>query len=176
MTAEGINLAFWLALLAMLVGLAGTVLPALPGVALIWLAALIYGIADGFTTLTPLAFVALTILGLLGVVADFVLSQAGSRIAGASWQALAAGVVLGAVGFVLGLFIGGIGAVPLAFIGTLAGILAVEYRHRKDWGEALKAGGGWLAGCLISRVVEFGIGVLMGGLFVWQVGLRLAAL
>ncbi len=135
------ELPFWLALLAMLIGLAGTVLPALPGVGLIWIAALIYAIADGFTNLTPVGFGVITVLAAAGLVSDFLLSQAGSRVAGASWQALAAGAAWGAVGFLLGLFVGGVGAVPAGILGMLLGIFIVEYRHRKDWVEALKAGG-----------------------------------
>ncbi len=164
------SLPFWIALIAMLVGLAGTVLPALPGVGLIWVAALIYAVADGFVRLTPLGFGAITLLAALGIAADFLLTQAGSRIAGASWQALAAGIVLGALGFLFGLFVGGIGAVPTAIIGTLLGIFIVEYRRRRDWAEALKAGGGWLAGCVASRGLQFLLGLAMIAIFVWQVG------
>lgn len=164
------ELPFWIALLAMLIGLAGTVLPALPGAGLIWIAALIYAIADGFTNLTPLGFGAITLLAVIGLASDLLLSHAGSRVAGASWQALAAGVVLGAVGFLLGLFVGGIGAVPAGIIGTLLGIFIVEYRHRQDWVEALKAGGGWLAGCVASRGVQLILALAMIAIFVWQAG------
>ncbi len=164
------ELPFWIALLAMLIGLAGTVLPALPGGGLIWIAALIYALADGFTNLTPLGFGAITLLAVVGLASDFLLSQAGSRMAGASWQALAAGVALGAAGFLLGLFVGGIGAVPAGIIGTLLGIFIVEYRHRKDWAEALKAGGGWLAGCVASRGVQLILALVMIAIFVWQAG------
>ncbi len=163
------SLPFWIALIAMLVGLAGTVLPALPGVGLIWFAALIYAVADGFTNLTPLGFGAITLLAALGIAADFLLTQAGSRMAGASWQALAAGILLGALGFLFGLFVGGIGAVPTAILGTLLGIFIVEYRRRRDWAEALKAGGGWLAGCLASRGLQFLLALGMIAIFVWQV-------
>ena len=166
------NLPFWIALAAMLVGLAGTVLPALPGIGLIWLAALVYAIYERFATLDPLAFTALTLLAVIGIGSDILFSQAGSRLAGASWQAIAAGMVLGAAGFVLALIVGGIGALPAAVIGTLAGILLVEYRRRRNWREALKAGGGWLAGCLASKVVQVSIAVLMIAIFVWQAGLR----
>ena len=162
--------AFWIALIAMLIGLAGTVLPALPGVGLIWIAALIYAIADGFTHLTPLGFGALTLLAALGLASDFLLTQAGGRMAGASWQALAAGVVLGGVGFLLGALVGGIGAVPAGIIGTLLGILVVEYRHRGDWVEALKAGGGWLVGCVASRGIQIILALVMIAIFVWQAG------
>ncbi len=164
------SLPFWIALAAMLIGLAGTVLPALPGVGLIWVAALIYAIADGFTNLTPLGFGALTLLAAISLGADLLLSQAGSRAAGASWQALTAGIGLGALGFVVGLFVGGIGAAPLGIIGTLLGIFIVEYRRRRDWVSALKAGGGWLAGCVASRGVQFLLALAMIVVFVWQAG------
>lgn len=154
----------------MLIGLAGTVLPALPGLGLIWVAALIYAIADGFTNLTPAGFGALTLLAGLGLGSDLLLSQAGSRAAGASWPALLAGVALGALGFLLGLFVGGIGAVPMGIIGTLLGIFIVEYRQRRNWIGALKAGGGWLAGCVASRGVEFLLALAMIIIFVWQAG------
>ncbi len=163
---------FWLALTVMLVGLAGVVLPGLPGVGLIWIAALVYAIAERFATIDPLTFVALTLLAAAGIGADLALTQAGSRLAGASWRALLAGMVLGAVGFVLGWLVGGIGALPGAMIGTLAGIVIVEYRHRRDWREALKAGGGWLAGCAVSRFVQLIVSLAMIALFIWQAALR----
>lgn len=164
------GLSFWIALGAMLIGLAGTVLPALPGVGLIWFAALIYAVADGFVKLTPLGFGLITALAALGLASDFLVSQFGSRMAGASWQALAVGMGLGAAGFLLGLFVGGIGAVPMGIIGTLLGIFIMEYRHRRDWVAALKAGGGWLAGCVASRGIQFVLALAMVAIFVWQAG------
>ncbi len=164
------NMPFWVALLAMLIGLAGTVLPGLPGVGFIWLAALVYGFVEGSASMMPWVLAVLGVLAAIGMVADFVLTQAATKMAGASWQAIAAGSVLGIVGFLLGLFVGGIGALPAAVIGTLVGILVVEYQHRKDWADALRAGGGWLAGCIASRALQFVLGVAMIGIFVWRVG------
>jgi uncharacterized protein YqgC (DUF456 family) len=160
----------WVALAVMLVGLVGTILPAVPGITLIWAALLVYGIVDRFATLTPAVFVVLTLLAATAVVSDLVFTHAASRIAGASWQAIAAGLVLGAAGFVLGFFVGGIGAVPAGVIGTLVGIVGVEYVHRRNLAEAIRAGGGWLAGCLASRLVQFMIGLVMIGVFVWRTG------
>ncbi len=162
------QLLFWLALIAMLVGLAGTVLPALPGIALIWISALVYGIADRFTTLPVAAFVVITILGAIGLAADFFLTQAATRVSGASWQATFAGVVGGIVGMIVGFFVGGIGIGPGGIIGALVGVVGVEYMHRKDLRAAVKAGGGWLAGCLASRTMQFLIALLMVIIFAWQ--------
>lgn len=166
------DLVFWLALVAMLVGLAGTVLPALPGIGLIWIAALVFGIADRFTSLGVPAFVAITILAAVGLAADFFLTQAATRFSGASWAATIAGVVGAIIGMIVGFFAGGIGIGPGGIIGALVGVIGVEYLHRKDLKAAVKAGGGWLAGCLASRAMQFLIALLMVVIFVWQAGIR----
>lgn len=159
---------FWLTLGVMMVGLIGTMIPVLPGVELIWLAALVYAIAERFATIDPLTFTVLTALAAIGVTANIWASHLGSRLGGASWQALLAGLGLGAVGFVVGLLVGGIGAVPGGLIGALAGVLLVEYSRRKDWKEAARAGTGWLAGCLLSGLIQMILGIMMILLFVWQ--------
>ncbi len=166
------DLAFWLALVAMVIGLAGTVLPALPGIALIWIAAAIYAIAEGFATLTPLAFGVLTVLAVIGLVSEFFLTQAATRVSGASPKAALAGAVGGAIGFVLGSLIGGVGAAPGGIIGALVGVVLVEYLNRKNLRDAVRAGGGWLAGCLASRLAQFVIALAMVVIFVWQAGFR----
>jgi len=160
--------AFWLTLGVMVVGLIGTVIPVLPGVELIWLAALVYAIAERFATIDPLTFAALTALAATGITANIWASHLGSRLGGASWQALLAGLGLGAVGFLLGLFVGGIGAVPGGLIGALVGVLLVEYSRRKDWRGAARAGTGWLVGCLLSGFIQMMVGMVMILIFVWQ--------
>ncbi len=161
--------AFWVALVVMVIGLVGTVVPILPDVVLIWLAALAYAIAEGFATIGPITFAAITLLAAIGVTTEIWVSQVGGRLGGASWQALLAGMGLGAVGFVVGLLVGGVGALPVAMVGALAGVVLVEYHRRRDWKETARAGAGWLAGCLISGGVKLLLGLMMIALFVWQV-------
>lgn len=161
--------ALWLALGVMLVGLAGVILPVVPGVGLIWIAALVYAIAERFATIDPLTLAVLTVLGALGVTADIWVSQAGGKLGGASWQALLAGLGSGAIGFLIGLLVGGIGALPAGIIGMLLGLLLVEYLRRRDWRETLRVGAGWLAGCLLSGLVQLIIGLAMIVIFAWQV-------
>ncbi len=160
--------AFWLTVAVMVIGLIGTLIPVLPGVELIWLAALVYAIAERFTTIDPLTFAALTVLAAIGITANIWASHLGSRLGGASWQALLAGLGLGAAGFIIGLFVGGIGAVPGGLVGALAGVLLVEYQRRKDWRAAARAGTGWLAGCLLSGLIQMILGIMMILLFIWQ--------
>ncbi len=159
---------FWLAVGVMLIGLVGGLLPGIPGVGLIWVAALVYGLSTGFSSLSPWVFAVITVLGLVGATADIWVSNASGRATGASWGALLAGTVLGFVGMGVGFLFLGIGAVPGALIGSLAGVLLVEYRRRREWEGALKAGAGWLVGYVVSAIVEFMLGLVMVLLFVWQ--------
>lgn len=160
--------AFWLTLGVMVLGLIGVLIPVLPGIELIWLAALIYAIAERFATIDLLTFIVLTIMAGLGITANIWGSQLGGKMGGASWQALLAGTGLGALGFLIGLIAGSIGAIPAGLIGALAGTLAVEYYRRKDWKGSVRASAGWLAGCLLSGVVQFILGLAMILLFVWR--------
>jgi uncharacterized protein YqgC (DUF456 family) len=160
--------AFWLALALMIVGLLGIILPVLPGLLLIWLVALIYAIAEGFTTIDSITLVVLTILGAIGYTAHLWMSQLGAKAGGASFRSVLAGTVLGIIGALIGLLGLGVGAVPGGIIGALLGVFLAEWYQRRDWREALKAGGGWLAGCILSEGVQFVIAALMILIFVWQ--------
>ena len=161
--------AFWVALAAMFVGLLGVILPLVPGVGFIWLVTLVYAIAERFATIDPFTFFVLTLLGAIGVSADLWMTQVGAKLGGASVWSLLAGLALGAIGAVIGAIFLGIGAVVGAFVGAIAGVILAEWYHRKDWNEAIKAGGGWLVGCTLSGGVQFLIGILMILIFVWQV-------
>lgn len=44
----------------------------------------------------------------------------------------------------------------------------MEYYRRKEWREAARAGTGWLAGCLLSSLIQTVLGGMMILLFLWQ--------
>ena len=148
-----------LAAVVMLLGLAGVVLPALPGLALIWLAALGYGLLAGWGASGPWLFGLITLLGLAGLGSELWVTSAGARVAGASGWSVLAGIVLGLIGLV---FFSPIGAV----IGLTLGILGGEYLRLKDWRKALSAAGGTLAGCGVSYGVKLLLGMVMIGAWV----------
>ena len=148
-----------LAAVVMLLGLAGVVLPALPGLALIWLAALGYGLLAGWGASGPWLFGLITLLGLAGLGSELWVTSAGARVAGASGWSVLAGIVLGLIGL---LFFSPIGAV----IGLALGILGAEYLRLKDWRKALSAAGGTLAGCGVSYGVKLLLGMVMIGAWV----------
>jgi uncharacterized protein YqgC (DUF456 family) len=148
-----------LAWLVMLVGLAGVVLPVLPGLALIWAAALAYGLLAGWGSSGPWLFALITVLGLGGSLAEIWATGAGARLSGASLTSVLAGAALG----LIGLFIGG----PLAALaGLLGGVLLAEYGRLRDWRAAARATGGTAAGCGLSFGLKFVIGLLMIGAWV----------
>ena len=148
-----------LAAVVMLLGLAGVVLPALPGLALIWLAALGYGLLAGWGASGPWLFGLITLLGLAGLGSELWVTSAGARVAGASGWSVLAGIVLGLIGL---LFFSPIGAV----IGLALGILGAEYLRLKDWRKALSAAGGTLASCGVSYGVKLLLGMVMIGAWV----------
>lgn len=84
--------------LVMLVGLAGTVLPFVPGVALIWVAALVYGLLEGFGGAGTTAMVAITAFAIVGGVAGFLIPYR-RGVAGLDPSTRALAAVLGIVGF-----------------------------------------------------------------------------
>ena len=160
---------FYLAILLLLLGLAGVVLPALPGVGLMWVVVLVYAIAERFATIDPLSFTVLTLLGFAGATSDFWLGQLGAQVAGASVWSTVWGTVGALLGGLIGFLFAGLGAVPGMWIGSVLGVLLNEYRERRDWRAAWKAVTGLAIGSVLSIAVETVIGLAILAIFVWQV-------
>ena len=97
-------------------GLAGTVLPVLPGTLLVLGGILLGAWIDDFTRVGTVTLVVVTLLALLAWLLDYVAALMGARRAGASPQAL-----LGAaLGTVAGLFMGLVGVVFMPLVGAVA--------------------------------------------------------
>lgn len=147
--------------LLMLAGLAGTVLPALPGTALV-LAGIVLGAwIDGFTRVGVAVIAIVSILAAIAWMLDYAAGMMGARKAGASRQAL----IGAAIGTVVGLFAGFIGVLFLPLVGAAIG----EYLARKDEMHAVKVGvATWLgimAGMIAKVVISFVmIGIFLGAL------------
>src|SRR4030042_5193933 len=89
---------FWTTLIILFVGLFGLIVPIFPGIMVIWLAALGYGMATGFTTLGWVLFAVITILFITGATIDNILMGAKARKEGAAWSSLILGVLAGLLG------------------------------------------------------------------------------
>jgi uncharacterized protein len=145
---------FGITLVVMLVGLFGLIVPIFPGILVIWLAALGFGIVVGFNTLGIWMFALITVLAVAGTLVDNVFMAAGARKGGAAWMTLALGVIAGVVGTVLFPPVGGLILAPLV-------IFLLEWRKQKDWRKALQSLRGMAVGWGFSFVFRFGIGILM---------------
>lgn len=148
---------FLIALL-MAVGLAGVLLPFLPGVPIIWAAALVYGILNGFGGLGVTAMVAITILAAIGLAASLVLPDRAGAASGATWSTRLFAGVLGLVGFFVIPVIG----FPL---GACAGVLIAQYQQTADWHAARESTIAVLKGFGAGVVAELGAALAM--VLVW---------
>jgi len=150
-----------LTLTFMLFGLFGLIIPIMPGLVIIWVAALGYGIAAGFGTLGWIMFAIISLLMAAGSVIDNVLMGTQARQSGASWVSIAAALVFGIAGnFVLPV-IGGL-------IAALLALFVAEWIRRKNWRESLKSVRGMAWGCGWAFVIRFIMGTVMIGLWmIW---------
>lgn len=153
--------AFVIALLVMLVGVAGTFLPALPGIPLIWLAMLGYGLLEGFQAMTP-SFLGVTLLVvILAQVAEHYAKAWGAKRYGAG----RAGTWGAVIGSIAGLFFMPVGLLLGPFLGAFLGELVSG--RRAD--EAVRAGLGGLIGVLGSIVVNVVLALTLTVAFVVKV-------
>ncbi|MCE7031529.1 DUF456 domain-containing protein [Lysobacter sp. GX 14042] len=148
---------YTLALLLVLVGIAGVVLPALPGLPLVFGGMLLAAWAGGFERIGVATLVLLGLLTLLSIAVDFLASAVGARRAGASRLA-----VLGAVaGSIVGLFFGLPGLLAGPFVGALAG----EWLQVRRLGQAARVGVATWIGLLLGSALKLGLAFAMLGLF-----------
>jgi uncharacterized protein YqgC (DUF456 family) len=150
----------------MAVGLIGLLFYVVPGLTIIWLAVLAFGIVKGFTVWSGILFGVITLLMIGGNLVDNYLMGDQARKTGAGWLSIAVALVLGVVGtFVLPPFGG------LLF--AVVGIFIVELIRQKNFKESLKTTGGILKGCGLAVVARFFIGLVMIGLWgLWLVLLK----
>ena len=154
---------FWITLIIMGVGLFGLIVPIFPGITVIWLAALGYGVVTGFNTLGWVLFAVISVLLIIGVTIDNVLMGAKARKEGAAWSSLALGWLAGILGTLIFPPVGGIIAAPLV-------VLLLEYLRLRDLNKALASLRGLAIGWGMSFVVRFLIGLAMIGLWiVWAI-------
>ena len=140
--------------LVMAVGLVGTVVPLVPGLGLVWLAALGYGLAEGFGPVGLAAMAVVTALGVAGTAAGLVLPHRAARGAGAARGSMLLGLIGAIVGFfaipVVGFALGGTGGVYLGELGRL-----------HDPGAAWRATWATIVGFGVATLAQLAFGLLM---------------
>ena len=163
MTTEEI-IGLSLTLLVMLAGLIGSLLPVMPGVPLILIAAIGHRLFFGESSINNVVLVILVWLTLVSLVFDFLASLLGSRKFGATWLGMTGAVV----GGIIGLFF----SLPGIILGPFLGAMIFEMLGDKEFKQAVHAGVGATVGLLLGIAGKFAIGVVMIILFATNVILR----
>lgn len=143
-----------LGLLIALIGLAGCILPVVPGPPLSFLALILISIAKHWHAFSPLFLYIMAGLTILVTVLDYVVPAAGAKKYGAS--------KLGIWGSIIGMFVGLLFFPPWgmlfgAFLGALFGELLVG----KEGKKALRAGWGVFVGNMIGVGLKLAVSFVM---------------
>ena len=149
----------WLLSIALIVlGLAGIVLPALPGTLFV-LAGIVLGAwIDDFQRVGAWTLGAVTVLAVLAWLMDYVAATLGAKRAGASRQA----VIGAALGTVVGVFMGLVGVLFMPLVGAAVG----EFIARREHGQALRVGIATWIGLLAGMLAKFILAFAMVGIFI----------
>jgi uncharacterized protein YqgC (DUF456 family) len=154
------NSAAWMwivAVLLVLVGLAGSVLPALPGVTLVFAGLLVGAWADDFTRVGWLTLTLLGVLTVLSFAIDFAATALGAKRVGATRMA----VVGAALGTFAGLFLG----IPGLILGPFVGAVAGEMMSHGEWRRASEAGVATWMGLVFGTLAKLALVFAMLGIF-----------
>ena len=153
------NAALWIvAVLMIVVGVVGTVMPALPGAVLVLGGIALAAWIDGFAKISAWTVGAAAVLTALAFVADYAAAAMGAKKAGASVLA----IVGAAIGTVAGVFTGFVGLIFMPLAGAALG----EFIAQRDLRRAGKVGIATWLGLLIGTAVKVAIVFAMVGMFI----------
>ncbi|ALN92031.1 MULTISPECIES: DUF456 domain-containing protein [Lysobacter] len=139
------------------IGIVGTVLPALPGLPLVFAGMLLASWVSGFEKVGGVALVVLGLLTVLSMGIDFAATAMGAKRVGASKLAI--------IGSVIGTFAGLAFGLVGVFVGPFVGALVGELIHTRQLSQATKVGVGTWIGIVVGTVLKFGLAFAMVGLF-----------
>lgn len=146
-----------IAIILMIVGIAGCLLPVLPGPPLSYLGLVVLHFSR-FADISKNLFIILAIVAVVVTVIDYVVPIWGTRRFGGSKYGMRGATV----GLIIGLFLGPFGIIIGPFIGAVVG----ELIFRDDIKYALRAGFGSLLGFLTGVGLKLAASLLMTFYFV----------
>jgi uncharacterized protein YqgC (DUF456 family) len=152
------TLLFIFAALLVIVGLAGLLLPVLPGAPLLLAGLVVAAWAEDFAYVGAGTIAFLTFLAALSYVADFVAGALGAKKFGASTRAVIGATVGALVGLLFGL--------PGVLLGPFFGAVIGELSVRRDLTAAGRAGFGATLGLLLAVAAKMALAIAMIGTFV----------
>jgi uncharacterized protein YqgC (DUF456 family) len=145
------------AIVLVLIGLAGVVIPGLPGPVLIFAGLVLAASTDGFVRVGWLTLVVIAILMTATYVVDIVGMTMGMKRLGTTRRAMA-GAAIGTLG---GLFLG----LPGLLVGPFVGAVLGELTARRDIRRAGRAGAVAWVGFMLGTVAKVGLAFAMVGIF-----------
>lgn len=145
---------------AIAIGLVGILVPLLPGTLLIWAAIAVWAFVVGTTAAWVVLGVVTAILG-AGILVKYLWPARRMKAADVSGRTLAAGAVLGVIGFFV---------IPVAglLIGFVLGVYLAEFAQRRDHRRAWASTKHAVKGVALSVGVELGAALLATA--AWIVG------
>ncbi len=147
------------AILLVLIGVAGTLLPMLPGVPLVFAGLLLAAWLDGFAKVSMLTMLIIGAIAVSAWVVDIAASVITAKKAGASKQALWGA----AIGALLGIF----GGMPGLIIGPALGAIIGEFIAHQDSGRATSVGLAAGLGFVLALVVKIVLTMIMLAVFAY---------
>ena len=153
------NTALWILVVVMMaLGVAGTILPALPGVILV-LAGIVLGAwIDDFSRVSGVTVAIATVLAVAAWLIEYFAGVMGAQKAGASKEA-----ILGAlIGTVVGIFTGLWGLIFMPLLGAVIG----QYLVDRDLIRARNVGVATWLGMAIGMLAKIALTFLMMGIFI----------
>jgi uncharacterized protein YqgC (DUF456 family) len=162
MDVPALSLGLWVVVIVLMAaGLAGSVLPVLPGPPLIVAGALVHAIATDFRPVGGGRLALLVALAVASYALEYGVTALGARRLGGSRWAVIGAVAGGIVGLVLG---------PLGLvIGPLIGAVAAELLATGELRQSVRSGVGAVLGAVAGVVMKLAVSVAMVGLFAWWV-------
>jgi len=150
---------FILAGLLIVAGIAGAILPAIPGVPLVFAGMLLAAWADHFQHLGVFTLSLLGLLGLVALLVDFVAGMLGAKRVGASTRAL--------WGATLGTFAGLFFGIPGLLLGPFVGAVIGELSAGSAMHKATSVGVGTWLGLLFGTLAKLALCFTMLGIFLF---------
>lgn len=145
-----------LALILMIIVVLASLLPVIPGPALVWAIGLLYAAVTNFERVTAFPAILMTLLMIVGSTSGWWMQTVGMKAQGGSWTAIIGGLLGGLAGTF---------AIPIPIVGTLLGVVGgtvlFELLRVGDARVAARSSGLALKSYLLTLVTETGISALI---------------
>lgn len=159
MDLTSIDWTYWVgtgvALLLIVAGLLGTLLPILPGTPMIFLGALTYGWVTDFQEITARVLISLAVIAVVAQLLDSLAASIGAKKFGSSRWGVAGAII----GSFIGIFVGG--PIGLAIFPFLFAFLFELLAAGKTAKQSLRTAFGSLLGVLGGIVMQLMFGLVM---------------